>query len=228
MSQQDNGNVLFLILIAVALFAALSYAVTNSTRSGGGNAGREKAGLAAAQIVQYGSAIETAIMRMRLSNGCSENDISFETPLTDYEFEHTPPVADKCKLFSPAGGGVAYQTPETWFDSASPLYDKPYLFWATSDYAVSQVGTAAPELTISLWGIKKEVCAEINKKLGISDSDTPPMAGIPNGNIDFIGEYPATAADTIAGDFIGKPVGCINGNDLSDPGYVFYHTVIVR
>ena len=60
----ERGNVLFLILIAVALFAALSYAVTQSSRSGGGDAGKETNLVNSAQLTQYPAGIRTAIVRM--------------------------------------------------------------------------------------------------------------------------------------------------------------------
>ena len=53
---REEGNVLFLILIAVVLFAALSYAVTSSTRSGGGSVSKDKAKSYAAAIVQHADA----------------------------------------------------------------------------------------------------------------------------------------------------------------------------
>lgn len=63
--RRENGNALFLILIAVALFAALSYAITNSRR-GGGNIDRETATLNAASLVQMTTLLRSAADRMVL------------------------------------------------------------------------------------------------------------------------------------------------------------------
>ena len=64
--RHEQGNVLFLILIAVALFAALSYAVTQSTRSGGGSTERERMELDIAATLNTVSAFQTEILRRSL------------------------------------------------------------------------------------------------------------------------------------------------------------------
>ena len=70
---KENGNVLFLILIAVALFAALSYAVTQSSR-GGGNADEERRIIEISEWLQFVGSIRTTIQRMVL-NGTAPSDI---------------------------------------------------------------------------------------------------------------------------------------------------------
>ncbi|MCD8569257.1 MAG: hypothetical protein LRY50_13400, partial [Geovibrio sp.] len=78
-NSRESGNVLFLILVAVALFAALSYAVSSSTRSGSSDGGRqEDTEIIASSLLQYASGLAMAVEKMRLSHSCSESDISFE------------------------------------------------------------------------------------------------------------------------------------------------------
>jgi len=96
----QRGNVLFLILIAVALFAALSYAVTSSNRSGSGDTSGEKAKLSQAVLDSYMAAINVGTMRLNF-RGCG---------IIDY----TPPAGwgsetHNCHLFHPDGGQVIYQ-----------------------------------------------------------------------------------------------------------------------
>jgi hypothetical protein len=66
----QSGNVLFIILIAVALFAALSYAITSSSRDGAGNTDRENLKLIKAQIDNIAVALRGSVPRLMM-NGCS-------------------------------------------------------------------------------------------------------------------------------------------------------------
>ena len=70
----SRGNVLFLILIAVALFAALSYAVTSSSRGGGSNASSEKGVIGAGEIMDLFASYDAAVMRLK-AGGCSSEQL---------------------------------------------------------------------------------------------------------------------------------------------------------
>ena len=74
----NRGNALFLILIAVALFAALSYAVTQSGR-GGGSIDKEQESLYISEIAQYFALVESEVQKLRIVNGCSVAEISVAT-----------------------------------------------------------------------------------------------------------------------------------------------------
>jgi hypothetical protein len=82
-----RGSALFLILIAVALFAALSYAVTQSGRSGKGSISREQVQLARAQINELVALTQHMVTRLALQ-GCTPFQIS------RYAIPNQPPAAD--------------------------------------------------------------------------------------------------------------------------------------
>lgn len=228
--RRQSGNVLFLILIAVALFAALSYAVTSSSRSSGGDASKEQTELAAADIVEYGSSLENIILRLRLSGGCSENQISFETPLTfsGYDYTHTPPSPDTCKVFHPAGGGAAYREDPKWYDPVLfPSY-KTYASWFTGNYNVQDIGSANSDLVMYLYPIDKAVCNAVNKRLGIIYTGDPPEETSGAGST-FQGVYPLNGdniGDTPGSVFAGQPAGCAYNSTV--PNYYFYKVLLAR
>lgn len=232
----EKGNVLFLILIAVALFAALSYAVTQSSRSGG-DAGRETNVLNSAQLTQYPNQVRTAIVRMVI-DGRSITSLEFNDPGSFNT------AADS--VFHPQGGGAVFQkapsdmmadgTEGTWVYNME--FEVPEI--GTSDGATSFGGN---DVIAFLPGVTQEVCQRLNLEAAITSTLaatvplTADISGVAAGDYDFnmIDTYPAASArgvtlDSAAGNLLtGHPFGCFqNGGTSPDNEYVYYHVLYER
>lgn len=231
---QQEGNILFLILIAVALFAALSYAVTGSSRTSANSISKDKAKILAAEIIQYAAQIEQGISRMRIINNVPE--YGFDVSASGYS--NSAPNAtcssNNCKLFNVNGGNIPPKIlpKEAWDLSNSNMVNN----WQGKIYFVTilvlDVGSIAPEFAMVYPGMNGEVCSEINKKLNVAnDSDGSP----PNDHRDTNSNYSSTLTSfpSLAGFGIGNQDSRLSGKrsfcvTQNDGAHYFYHVLIPR
>lgn len=227
----ERGNVLFLILIAVALFAALSYAVTQSTRSGGGASDNETGLINSAQLTQYPAGVRTAVVRM-IIGGTDVNNIEFNPP-SNFQASSTT-----VGVFHPSAGGATYATaPVEIMDPADGNTGGEWVFNAENQ--INFIGTtdgggptpATAEVIAFLPGITQSVCQRINTELGLP-ANSPTETGV---DISTLmddanpGICDATCnGGTIGGDVTdldGQPYGC-----FQQPAgvYVYYHVLVER
>ena len=150
----QRGNALFLILIAVALFAALSYAVTRSGRGSGG-IDREQALIAASQITQYPAALRTSITRMVVT-GIQASTLTFLTTSTD-DFG----------VFSATGGGATSQTPPTNIGAATVWRYKAAPDDGWYIHGIGTDGATGKDVFAFLDGVNAPVCTQILRGLGL-------------------------------------------------------------
>lgn len=178
----QSGNVLFLILIAVVLFAALSYAVTSSTGSGGNkDTSDEKNKLYVAEITQYASAVRTAITLLTATSKCDDTELSFEAPPfdgSDADYVNPNSPSDfSCHIFHPNGGGVSFRTPDDKWLKGTTLakWDKQFVF--TGSDCVVNVGTGDggcwnngsstdTELLMYIADVSDSLCLALNRDGG--------------------------------------------------------------
>ena len=232
MKQAQSGNVLFLILIAVVLFAALSYAVTQSSR-GGGNANNETTLINSSTLIQYAGQMEQAIQRLRLINGCSETDITFHDARWGHtHYQHTPASDDECNVFHADGGGVPFPT------DASDVAGLPWEFEGGND-----LGNGTNELMMYIPGISLSMCNTINDKLGLGWTSPPidngSIVDAADGSTRFVGSYVGgTNFDSLTGhpsDNDCSPVqplcdistACFQEEEGSQY-YILYHIILHR
>ena len=234
MSSGDSGNVLFLILIAVALFAALSYAVTQSTRSGGGDASSETNLVNSAQITQYPAGIKTSITRMVISNSVDPSTLEFNPPadfgtLTDTSYG----------VFHPSGGGAIYALAPDSVVETSLNASKAWVF--NSENEIYNIGTdGAPsvgsaDIIAFLPGVKQSICTSIHNKLGLSTTfpdetaDGIDYASVMDDANPGIGAGGAIIGNSGGSILNGQPQGCFIGNNATTPvTYVYYGVLVER
>ncbi len=244
-----KGNVLFLILLAVALFAALSYAVTQSSRSSGKNISDEQAKLFASKITQYGTNLKQVVTRLRLTNGCRDTQISFASDSdqdgewydTDDEYHNTnAPSNFSCHVFHPNGGNMhPLEVSPDWLDQSHSGYSVVYgkaLYLDNRVYSKGTIidhGTEANELVFTVGFLKQGICKHINDYEGLELWEE---SGKHNGNDSsrmdlFDGDYSSTE-DISRWNLFPPLSGCFCDGVTTpcEPDYrhYYYHTLIVR
>lgn len=239
----ESGNVLFLILIAVVLFAALSFAVTMTSRSGG-DVNQDKINLAAAQITQSGVDVDTAILRLRVARNIPDAEISFETDMLD-NYENPACIKNDCRVFLPDGGKISYQKPhQEWLDHhfSSEAYFGEWLYTGTACIPGLGAGhdtscggdTDQLELIAILPYLHKDICITLNKKLGVKlINNQPPQligSGWAGGDARFTGTYENGEPILDSGYALyGQAEGCFEGNGTPPAGsYHYYRSIVSR
>jgi hypothetical protein len=235
-SKKQKGNVLFLILIAVALFAALSYAVTQSSRSSG-DASKETTGVSVASLTQYPNSLRTAVLRMVIS-GTDPLNIQFNSPsnFTGTAFNSA------AALFHPSGGGAVYQQIKGNLTPANGA-DIPWVF--SAGFEVPLIGTSASsssagnEIIAFASGITQAICQRLNTDLYNATIATaaPPVSAAAWTFTDRVtsgatplaaitGETVMAGAAPNAAWFDGKAYGCFQNTAAG--AYVFYYVLAER
>jgi hypothetical protein len=232
-TNNQRGNVLFLILIAVALFAALSYAVTQSSRSGG-DASRETNILNAAQLTQYPTSIRTAVLRLVI-DGFQDTNILYNVPSGGFTAASEP-----YEVFATIGGGAIYQRAPVEVMQVGGA--NPTGVWSINmDFEVGELGRTAAgntgnELIAFLPGITTSVCTRINLEANIiaSPADSNPafgsdVTGTADGdvgkNITLLTQYGTTNV-SVPSALDGFPFGCFTTG--SGDGVNVLYTVILE
>jgi len=225
-THSQNGSAFFIILIAIAMFAALSYAITQTSRTSTAMLGKEQAKMAAQELLSYTETIVKAVHRLRVA-GCAETEIGFDFPDQPGWWGPNPlsPADKSCQVYDMNGGKVnPMKMSDSWFvvPPASSLYGYP-----TGEIFIVNIGTAAPELLFGFTDLKLEICDEINKLLGLSVGSFAEVMGTPSGN--FKGTYVGLAdgiGDDVGSPFAGMSTGCGYNNGWG--GGTFITTLIVR
>ena len=227
LSKTQNGSVIFWILIAVGLMAALSYAFMGSSRNSTSMITDTQADAYASEIIAYGNEVKSAVKRLRL-RGCSDTEISFENNVSspiDYTNLNSP-ADESCHIFSLAGGSLNWPTySDAIYENAVDWYP-PIQFNADNDI----IGTKSSEADLVMFhaSINETICAKLNERLH-NEKTIYDISAFSNGTDDhFVGIYRPSPPQA---NFTGNKITACSRSTARCPSFrclVFTYNLISR
>lgn len=235
----QNGNVFFIIFLAIAMFAALTYAVMQGSRAGVSTLTADQARLAAQEIIDYGDTIQKAVQTLRL-RGCSMAEISFDD--THYlskqaggssfgYYNPNSPTDGSCHVFGPNGGKVNAKLLSQGYIPYSQVTDSTHL--APDSYQITMIrwyqagnenwDSSGTDIVLWIGRLKPEVCLKINDTLGIQNQGAPPIDTYDAGWNNWQGTMLGNNGDALGDNpiLVGKKSFC-SGTDASGENYTYY------
>lgn len=231
-SQHQSGNVLWFILLAVALLGFLTMVISRSGSNVDQSGDIEHIRVKAGQIMRYGKSIEAAIQNMRMQ-GISENDISFQNGTTSTDYTNGNCGNTDCRLFHTGGAGLSYQAPPSGTNDGSE-----WIFTGANNVGTTAgpVGTTAAvtgnDLVMLLPNAKTALCIQINRELGVGTTGTIPTDATGIATTEFTGSF-ANALNLIDGDptpfeLNDESAGCFTDTNADPDVTYFYYVLLAR
>lgn len=210
---RKNGNALIYILIAIALIAALAYAIS---RDGGGQSTRQmdesRFNLHASDLIARATSARIAVEQMN-QWGISYDQMLFDLPGTAGYTTNTSQ-----QIYHPQGGGLTpFNTKEGLFDSTGTTG------WAfQGNINVDWTNTTGSDLIYSFINVAPEICAQINNDL--VGSTTIPVTTVNFTNTFTENGSDADFAASECAECENKPALCISDGTT----YAFYNIIGAR
>lgn len=159
-NKSEKGNALIYVLIAIGLFAALSFTLSRQTSTGSGEQiDTDRQQLYATQMISTASQLKSAIDQM-LFSGSSIADLNFTLP-GDTNFETGSHIH---KVYHPLGGGI---TPPQLASYAIDQTDTdPVAGWYMGSFNnIDWTESAGNDVILVAYQIPETMCGLINEKI---------------------------------------------------------------
>lgn len=223
----ERGSAFFTIIIAVALFAALTYAVSRMDNASN-NLSTERLRVTAGEMIDQADKFSDAVARMRLQ-GATPTQLSFSNTVTA-GYTNAACVTDACLFFAANGGGMEWQT-------APPTANQGENWGFTGNVSVKNIGTDQADLMAILPHLSIGLCKTINERLGQALATATPVTVAAITASKFTGIYNLTPNVITGVGLDGKISGCLEISTLDGTAidgapiatsYTYYHVLLAQ